>query len=148
MRFSRWSGITSLTLATAFLLIPFPAHPAPSPNHTAYTLTNDPVEALRSFLAHLASGNYAGAYAHVAPSTKQAGDPICYRVKVNYDNFVRESSGRPGAKFAAYRLGKMRREADGRIRIWVHFNGGDNDEALILREGGWWYVADPIHIIR
>jgi hypothetical protein len=137
-----------LTLGSVLLLQVFPAHPSPSSNPGDYKLTNDPVEALRSFLAQLASGNNRGAYTHVAPSTKQAGDPICYRVKVDYENFVKESSSHPGAKFAAYRLGKVRLEGDGRFRIWVHFNGGDNDEALLLREGGWWYVADPIHIIR
>jgi hypothetical protein len=140
--------ITLLTLGSVLLLPAYPVHPAPSENHASYRLTNDPVEALRSFLAHLASGNHGGAYAHVAPSTKREGDPICYRVKVDYDNFLKEVSGRPGAKFAAYRFGKVRQEADGRIRVWVHFNCGDNDEALIVREGGWWYVADPIHIIR
>ena len=103
---------------------------------------------LRAFLRALTKEDLKGAHALVAPSTKEEGDPIAYRAKADYDSFAAEAAGQPAEKFGAYRLGKRREEAKGRVRIFVHFDGGDNDETLLVREDGRWYVADPIHIIR
>ena len=44
-------------------------------------------------------------------------------------------------------MGGRRTEKNGVVRIWVSF-GGDNDETMLVRRNGFWYVADPIHIIR
>ena len=102
---------------------------------------------LRSFLCALTKEDLKEAHALVAPSTKENGDPIAYRAKADYDSFAAEATGR-AEKFGEYRLGMRREEEKGRVRIFVHFEGGDNDETLLVLEDGRWYVADPIHIIR
>lgn len=104
--------------------------------------------ALRDFLDALAKQETRRAYSLVAPSTREGGDPIAYRAKADYDAFAQEAEGQPAAKFAAYDLGKRRDLGPDCVRLFVHFKGGDNDETLLVRVGGIWYVADPIHIIR
>jgi hypothetical protein len=104
-------------------------------------------EALRGFLSALAKGEIEGAYALVAPTTKEKGDAIA-GVKVDYDSFAKEAKAQPPEKFGTYKLGKRRQEKEDRVRIFLHFKDGDTDETLLVREGKRWYVADPIHIIR
>ena len=107
-----------------------------------------PVTVLRDFLHALEANDTRGAYALVAPSTKERGDPIAYRAAADYASFVSEVERQSPGKFGAYELGAVRPGGCGRRRVWVHFSGGDNDEVLMIREGGRWYVGDPIHIIR
>jgi len=103
---------------------------------------------LRDFLDALAKQETRRAHSLVAPTTRDQGDPIAYRAKADYDSFAQEAAAQPAAKFAAYDVGKRRIEHKDCVRIFVHFKGGDSDETMLVREGGIWYVADPIHIIR
>jgi hypothetical protein len=135
----------ALPLALPFAWLSSAPAPLPKPARPAL---EGPEDALQAFLGALAKKDLTRAHGLVAPSTKEGGDPIAYRAKVDYDTFAAEAAGQPAGKFGAYRLGKRREEARGRVRIWVHFECGDNDETLLVREGGRWYVADPIHIIR
>jgi len=112
------------------------------------TVDADAQETLESFLSALAGKDPERAYTHVAPDTKKNGDPIAYRAKADYDSFLAEVKGRPAAKFGAFKLGKQRTVSKTEVRIVVHFEDGDNDETLIVKDGDRWYVADPIHIIR
>jgi quercetin dioxygenase-like cupin family protein len=107
-----------------------------------------PREALRQFLSWLSKGETRQAYALVAPSTKEDGDPFVKGKGLDYDSFMAEVSRQPPEKFAAYEFGERRMESKDRVRLFVHFKGGDNDETLLVREGERWYVADPIHIVR
>jgi quercetin dioxygenase-like cupin family protein len=109
---------------------------------------DEPGEALRQFLSALAKSDLTRAYAMVAPSTKEDGDPISNRAKADYASFQAEAEAQPSGKFGAYELGKRSEEGANRVRIFVHFKSGDNDEALLIREGNRWYVGDPVHIIR
>lgn len=108
----------------------------------------DAQEALENFLSALAGKDPERAYTHVAPDTKKNGDPIAYRAKADYDSFLAEVKGCPASKFGAFKFGKQRTVSKTEVRIFVHFEGGDNDETLIVKDGDRWYVADPIHIIR
>lgn len=102
---------------------------------------------LRNFLDALAKGEVDEAYALVAPGTKLEGDPIAYGAKVDRETFSNEFEAQSAGKFGDYKVGKQREEGN-RVRIFIHFKGGDNDETLLVQEEGRWYVADPIHIIR
>lgn len=105
------------------------------------------VATLERFLAALATEDITSAYELVAPSSKEEGDPIAYRARLDAESFRKELFGVRLEKFEKYELGASRWESTDRFRIWARF-GGDNDEAVIVREEGQWYVADPIHIIR
>ena len=110
--------------------------------------SDQPLEVLRDFLAALAENRPGLAYALVAPSTRASRDPIA-GAAANYKAFVAEVEKRPPAKFSSYELGEPRQEAKGRVRIRVRFRSdGDTDETVMVNEAGYWYVADPIHIIR
>lgn len=116
---------------------------------------NEAVAVLETFLGALAAGEVERAYKLVAPSSKKNGDPIAYRAKLDFESFIWElrggilETGRdPDPKFFQYQFGESRWESENCFRIWIHFAGGDNDEAMILRESDTWYVADPVHIIR
>ena len=105
---------------------------------------------LREFLGALSEAQVERAYTVIAPSSKAIGDPIA-RAKLDYDSFATEVAESSPVKFTSYQLGERREEWAGRVRIWLHFGragAGDSDETLLLQEGGRWYVADPIHIIR
>ena len=108
----------------------------------------NPDAVLTDFLSALSNDDVNTAYALIAPSTKRLGDPIAYLAPVDREAFATEVAARPPAKFAAYRIGKRRSDGPNRVRLFVHFTNGDNDETLLLREGDRWYVADPVHIIR
>jgi hypothetical protein len=88
-----------------------------------------------------------GAYGIVSPETQEKGDPIV-KVPVRSTDFQAEVAKQPAEKFAAYRFGTSRWESETRFRVWVHFESGDNDEALLVKQGPRWFVADPVHIIR
>lgn len=120
----------------------------PGPQTEAAPAANSPEEALKIFLSALSKGETRRAYDLVAPTTKSGGDPITDRAKADFDSFAAEVKARPADKFAKYELGERREEGAGRVRIVVRLADGDTDETLLVREGGWWYVADPIHIIR
>jgi hypothetical protein len=122
------------------------------------------IAVLESFLGCLADGDFEGAYALVAPSSKEAGDPIAYNAPLDYESFVKEltppsiktigeghdepTNADVRQKFVGYELGVSRWETPTRFRIWVTFQKWDKDEVTLVREGDSWYVADPIHIIR
>jgi hypothetical protein len=107
-----------------------------------------PEEVLRTFLKALADKDTKAAYEHVAPSTKDGGDPIAYQAKCDFASFANEAKAAGHAKFAQYKLGEQKPDGENKVRILLHFAGGDNDETMLIRVGGRWYVADPIHIIR
>jgi len=119
------------------------ANPKDDPRHS-----DGASEALRQFLSALSNSEIKRAYGLVAPSTKEDGDPIANRTHVDQESFHAEVRTQPPEKFGAYVFGKRSVENENRVRIFVHFKSGDNDETLIVREGGRWYVADPVHIIR
>jgi hypothetical protein len=106
----------------------------------------EPETVLRAFLTALANNKLREAYDLVDPETKKHGEPIANRTPVDYQTFVTEA-GQSLGKFSDYRMGDRRTERNGVVRIWVSF-GGDNDETMLVRRNGRWYVADPIHIIR
>jgi hypothetical protein len=140
-----------------------PAASAPSKRiHAENEAEAAAVEELVSFLALLAARDVKAAYDKIAPSSRQHGDPIAYRSPLDFDSFTREFAdvcatpfgGGPDAtpgngqnKFRHYTLGSRRWESPDRFRVTIDF-GGDIDEALLVREAGRWYVADPVHIIR
>ena len=106
------------------------------------------------FLAHLAHGRLEAAYALVAPSSKENGDPIAHKTPLDYKNFVVEMRRYQSddeqtqlPKFAQYEFGESHYENENIFRIRIDF-GGDRDDALIVKEKGTWYVADPVHISR
>jgi hypothetical protein len=105
-------------------------------------------DVLKRFLFALAEGETQRAYDLVAPTTKESGDPVAYRAKADFRSFAAEAKAQSREKFENYELGRRREEGKDRVRIFVHFTGGDNDETMLVREDGRWYVADPIHIIR
>ena len=76
------------------------------------------------------------------------GDPIAYSARSDLEGFSAEATTQRPAKFKEYELGQRRSDGEDKVRIFVHFAGGDTDETLLIRVGGRWYVADPIHIIR
>jgi hypothetical protein len=107
-----------------------------------------PENVLKTFLKALADQDVKSAHTHVAPETKEKGDPIAYQAKADFNSFETEAKSQAHQKFAKYKLGEQRTDGNDKYRIWIHFDGGDNDEALLVRVKGRWYVADPIHIIR
>jgi hypothetical protein len=114
----------------------------------------DPPAVLKAFMNRMAQGKIEKAYELVAPSSKKNGDPIAYQTPLDLASFRRELEGIgysdgefPFPKFANYRVGKQRQQTKDIFRIFIHM-GGDNDEAMIVREQGRWYIADPVHIIR
>lgn len=116
---------------------------------------DEPIGVVETLLGRLAAGELEAAYGLVAPSSKKKGAPIAYRAKLDYRSFLREVQSQfsdagedPYPKFRQYKLGKHRWQTKTCFRIWIHFQGGDNDEAMVVREQGAWYVADPMHIIR
>ncbi len=109
----------------------------------------DPISTLRAFLNHLSEAQDENAYGLVAPSSKERGDPIAYHAKLDFQAFQSElPDPETRGKFARYEIKNTRSESDVRVRIFVTLDGWDNDETLIVKENGRWYVADPIHIIR
>src|SRR5262245_12852145 len=152
----RFVGLTSSRLAVSLLpravlavlcvaVWPTPSSPARGGDPPADA---DAQKALENFLSALAGKDPERAYSHVAPDTKQKGDPIAYGAKADYDSFLAEVKSRPAAKFGAFKFGKQRTVGKTEVRIVVHFEDGDTDEAHIVKVGDRWYVADPIHIIR
>ena len=110
---------------------------------------SDPITTLRAFLNHLAQGQDQSAYALVAPSSKELGDPIAYRAKLDFKSFRNELADSDNrGKFARYKISEAHWESESQARVFVTLGGWDNDETLIVSENGHWYVADPIHIIR
>lgn len=115
----------------------------------------DPATVLHTFMKRLATGQLEKAYVLVAPSSKKNGDPIANRAPLDFASFRREVEAMrndiadeiPFPKFSGYRTSTQRRPAPDLVRITIHM-GGDNDETMIVRENGRWYVADPLHIIR
>jgi hypothetical protein len=107
-----------------------------------------PEEVLRAFLKALADEDTRSAYSHVALDTRKNGDAIAYQAKCDYESFTAEAKKQGHRKFAEYKLGEQRSEGENKVRIWLHFVSGDNDETMLIRVAGRWYVADPIHIIR
>jgi hypothetical protein len=79
------------------------------------------------------------------------GDPIAANARADLaalaDEIAAALAASPG-KFTHWRLGDSRCQDETTFRIWLHFDSGDNDEAIIILEEGRWFVADPIHIIR
>ncbi len=55
--------------------------------------------------------------------------------------------GRSGWLLGRLQQDDGRHENKSRFRVWIDF-GGDRDEALIVKDAGRWFVADPIHISR
>jgi hypothetical protein len=140
-------GLTTSGMTVSLLLLAFSCFVGPARGD------DPPVDAraqgaLENFLSALAGKAPERAYSHVAPETKKKGDPIAYGAKADYDSFLAEVKSQPAAKFGAFKLGKQRTVSKAEVRIFVHFEGGDNDETLIVKVGDRWYVADPIHIIR
>lgn len=121
---------------------------APVPKYRARPAEADAQEVLESFLGALADNDPERAYSHVAPDIKKKGDPTASGTKFDYDSFLAEVQKRPVTKFGAFKFGKRRNVSETEVRIFVHFEDGDNDETLLVKEDGRWFVADPVHIIR
>ena len=83
----------------------------------------------------------------MAPASKRGGDATVSNVRLDYDSFRAEVASRPAAKFASWEMYEPERSAPDRVCIPLSMSG-DNDRALMTREDGYWYVANPIHIIR
>jgi hypothetical protein len=156
------------------LLLPFLAALVPPPTGLAQPAkANDEglaLAVLEDFLGNLSVGDFKAAYQFVAPSSIKNGDPIAYKAPLDYESFVKELAPfvkqktvvQPDGtqvtvvelpKFKNYKTGATRWEGPNRFRVWVTFQekgtgSVDNDEVLLVRENGKWYVADPIHIIR
>ncbi len=107
----------------------------------------EPIHQLVRFLSYVTHGNNRHAFDLIAPETKKNGDPIAYDSPVDWKSFLNELPVNR-KKFGQYHLGKIRWESPHCFRIFVHFSGGDNDEVMMVRKDGKWFVADPIHIIR
>lgn len=134
-------------LTIGALLAVLPLHAAPASREAAsHTSQTEPVLALEHFLAALSQGQFEEAYSLVAPSSKANGDPIAYRAPLDFESFVMEIKS--PAKFERCRYGESKWQSSDCFRQLVNLDGWDNDETMIVLEGGHWYVADPIHIIR
>ena len=107
----------------------------------------EPIHQLIRFLSYLSHSEDRHAYALIAPSSIRTGDPIAYHAALDWASFSKELDTER-QKFAKYHLGNLRWESPDRLRVFVHFEGDDNDEVLLIRENAQWRVADPIHIIR
>ena len=110
--------------------------------------STDAIHQLIRFLSYLRHGDDQLAYSIVAPSSTKNGDPIAYNAALDWSSFKKELSSETRGKFGDYHLGELRWESPKRLRVFVHFAGGDNDETVLVCENGQWFVADPIHIIR
>lgn len=138
---------TLLIVVPAILLLQLTWLP-PACRAIAPRADGEPEDVLKRFLFALSEGETQRAYDLVAPTTKESGDPVAYRAKADFRSFAAEAKALSREKFANYELGRRREDGKDRVRIFVHFTGGDNDETMLVREDGRWYVADPIHIIR
>ncbi len=107
-----------------------------------------PMAVLETFLGLLTEKQLEAAYGHIAPSSKAKGDPIAYNTPLDYESFVAEAEKVDPQKFAGYRIGASRWQGEHLYRVMVTLDGWDNDEVMIVKQEGRWYVADPIHIIR
>lgn len=108
-----------------------------------------PLATLREFLKYLAAGNDEAAYELIAPSTKKNGDPIVREGALDMNTFLAELPDlEDRRKFAINEVVGAREDPNGRIHITIVQDGWDTDETLLANEGGGWFVADPIHIIR
>jgi len=104
--------------------------------------TIEPIHQLIRFLSYLTHGNDKHAYALVAPSSIAEGDPIAYRAALDWASFPDELLLSPNrTKFDRYHLGEIRWESPNRLRVFVHFDIGDKDEVMLVRESGKWFVA-------
>ena len=106
------------------------------------------IHQLIRFLSYLNHGDNQLAYSLVALSSIKNGDPVAYNANLDWESFKKELASVSRSKFGDYHLGKLRWESLNRLRVFVHFAGGDNDETVLVCENGQWFVADPIHIIR
>ena len=141
-------------LAVAFVIsiLVFPSAPSrgsiPRSEGLAIEPATSPVAILKAFLHCLEKGKTEKAHSLLVPVAVENVAPVVVKAPLDFKRLAEELDRVPHTKFGDYELGEAKFETPNRCRVKVVFGNGDSDQAVLVRENQWWYLANPVHLIR